>query len=465
MIFHSYVYLIFLSAIVLLYWRLPRLWQGRLLIGVSVYFYGAVHPWFLLPFLFTMLVDYAVAIKIDANRVRKTRYLLVSVISNLTMLGIFKYWDFFASNVNALLGGVGLDLPLPVLHLILPVGISFYTFQSLGYVIDVWRGDLQPCRKLDDFVVFVSFFPQLVAGPIDRHGRLLRQVEKPRQFDFSQIPDIFTLIIWGYFKKLVIADNVGIIADKVFAHSGPPLIMILAGTLAFTVQIFADFSAYTDIARGSAKLLGFELVQNFNHPWLASSPSDFWRRWHMSLSSWFRDYIYIPLGGSRVGLGRQVLNILITFCISGLWHGASWNFVLWGVYWGALIAIERLWSALGRRGLPRLLATPAVFALSMFGWFLFREHDLYYVVQHIAEIKRHHPMPERAAALHLIYQICIYAMPIFLHGAWDGIKDWKPICSRPAITFCVQTVVSAALLALILTYHGERSGDFIYFQF
>lgn len=463
MIFHSIAYLGFFCAVWAAYWLLPRRGQGALLVGASLWFYGSVHPWFLIPFAITMLVDYFVGVGIEKLPEKKRLLLGVSVISNLTMLGFFKYWDFFATNVNALLARAHLDLPLPLLQVVLPVGISFYTFQSLGYVIDVYRGELKACRRLDDFAVFVSFFPQLVAGPIDRHGRLLKQVEIERRFDVAQVPSIFTLALWGYFKKLVIADNCGLIADKVFAHAAPTPMLLLAGTLAFTVQIFADFSAYTDIARASARLLGFELMQNFHHPWLAQSPGDFWRRWHISLSTWFRDYVYIPLGGSRAGVGRQVLNILITFFISGLWHGAAWNFILWGIYWGVLLAIERVWVGNKLPGIPSLVSVPLTFVASVFGWMLFREHDLGYLAAHFTGFGHHPASAERAAALHLVAQVTLYSLPIWMHGAWDALE--KKAAIPPVVRFWLKVALSAVLLTAIMILRSERTGDFIYFQF
>lgn len=463
MIFHSLAYLGFFLAVWAAYWLLPRKGQGMLLVIASLWFYGSVHPWFLIPFAITMLVDYSVGVGLERLPDRRRLLLGVSVISNVSMLGFFKYWDFFATNVNELLGRVGLDLPLPLLQVVLPVGISFYTFQSLGYVIDVYRGELRACRRLDDFAVFVSFFPQLVAGPIDRHGRLLKQVEVERRFDVAQVPSILTLALWGYFKKLVIADNCGLIADKVFAHAAPTPLLLLAGTLAFTVQIFADFSAYTDIARASARLLGFELMQNFNHPWLAQSPGDFWRRWHISLSTWFRDYVYIPLGGSRSGVARQVLNILITFLISGLWHGAAWNFILWGIYWGVLLSIERVWVGNKLPSIPSLVSVPLTFVASVFGWLLFREHDLGYLAAHFTGLDHQSAPAEGAAALHLVAQVTIYSLPIWLHGAWDAFA--RRVTIHPPIHFWLRVALSAVLLAAIMILRSERTGDFIYFQF
>mgnify|MGYP003330661054 CR=1 FL=1 len=273
---------------------------------------------------------------------RKRWYLGTSLAVNLGMLGVFKYYNFFAVNVQAALAAVHFHVPLPALHVVLPVGISFYTFQELSYTLEVYKGRLEARRDFLDFATFVCFFPQLVAGPIERAAHLLPQVEQPRTFVWPHARDAMFLILWGYFKKLVIADNTGVIANKVFALQQPGFYMLWAGVFAFGIQIYADFSAYSDIARGTARWLGFDLMRNFNHPYLATGPADFWRRWHISLSSWFRDYVYIPLGGSRAGRLIEYRNILATFLLSGLWHGASWNYVLWGAYHGALLVLSRL---------------------------------------------------------------------------------------------------------------------------
>ena len=293
-------------------------------------------------------------------RARRKWWLVLSLISNLSVLGFFKYFNFFVDSVQAGLAALGMNTSLPVLQVVLPVGISFYTFQSLSYTIDVYRGRLRACRSLLDFALFVAFFPQLVAGPIERAEALVPRVLSSRVFNLVVARDALVLMAWGFFKKLVIADNVGVIANRVFSMKDPGFEMLWAGVFAFGVQIYADFSAYTDIARGTARWLGFDLMKNFDHPYVAVSPSDFWRRWHISLSSWFRDYLYIPLGGSRHGLPRTLLNVMITFVISGLWHGAAWNFVLWGTFHGLLLVVERTWRALRGGQSPRPASPAAV---------------------------------------------------------------------------------------------------------
>ena len=275
----------------------------------------------------------------------------------------------------------------PTLRILLPVGISFYTFQAMSYTIDVYRGELHARRSLLDLAVFVSFFPHLVAGPIQRASFLLPQVESPRRFSAEKARSGFVLICWGFFKKLVVADNVGVIANKVFALSDPTFYILWAGVFAFAIQIYADFSAYTDIARGTSRWLGFELTENFAHPYLARSPADFWRRWNISLSSWFRDYVYIPLGGSRLGAWLWTRNVLVTFLLSGLWHGASWNYVLWGLYHGLLLLVTQVAGQARRLPAPqfgRWLLVPQIagmFVLTNIGWLLFRETELSAIVR------------------------------------------------------------------------------------
>lgn len=342
MIFHSLDFVVFFLVTVTLYWQLSHRWQNRLLLAASYVFYGWVTPWFLILLVTSTSIDYWAALRMEADPAHKKRYLAFSIASNMGMLAYFKYANFFIDNVAAILTTVGLATSPHVLTVVLPVGISFFTFQALSYTIDVYRGQLRARRSLVDVATFVAFFPQLVAGPIERASHLLPQVEGERHFSPDGARSGLLLMAWGFFKKLVIADNVGLIADKVFALEAPAFEMLWAGVFAFAIQIYADFSAYSDIARGTARWFGFELMVNFDHPYLARGPQDFWRRWHISLSTWFRDYVYIPLGGSRYGFGRELAAILATFVLSGFWHGASWNYVLWGFFHGLLLVASRI---------------------------------------------------------------------------------------------------------------------------
>jgi D-alanyl-lipoteichoic acid acyltransferase DltB (MBOAT superfamily) len=404
---------------------------------------------------------------------RRKAFLWLSVISNFGMLGFFKYFNFFAENVAAALRSFGLDASEPTLRILLPVGISFYTFQAMSYTIDVYKGELKARRSLLDVAVFISFFPHLVAGPIQRASFLLPQVEGKRRFSPEVARTGFLLICWGFFKKLVIADNVGVIANKVFALSDPTFYMLWAGVFAFAIQIYADFSAYTDIARGTSRWLGFELTQNFDHPYLARNPADFWRRWNISLSSWFRDYVYIPLGGSRGTRQQWIRNVLVTFLLSGFWHGASWNYVLWGFYHGVLLVLTRgsgqatprtpLW-----RALPQIAG---MFVLTLIGWLLFRETELSAIVRDLRLSPFGVSDLDRQTGLYLFLLAFIYSIPLWVQSVWvETHRDARAAvpADRPLpqwSTLALQGVACGLAFAAILVLRSRTSLDFIYFQF
>src|SRR6478672_1756399 len=341
MIFHSLTYLVFLAVVLALYWSLPRRGQNLMLLFASYIFYGWEHPWFLLPLWASTLVDYSCALGMERFPRRRRAFLVTAITASIALLATFKYYDFALENVNAILANFGQDPLRNTLRLALPAGLSFYTFQSIGYVVDVYRGRVKAVRDLPDYALYVTFFPQLVAGPIERAAHMLPQYRAPRKFDAEAWRTALGLMLWGYFKKVVIADNAAIVVNKIFAVQGLSFPVVWAGVFAFAVQIYADFSGYTDIARGTARLLGIDLMVNFNHPYLATSPADFWRRWHISLSTWLRDFIYIPLGGSRGSRWLNYRNLVITFIIGGLWHGAAWGYILWGVAHGLMLVIHR----------------------------------------------------------------------------------------------------------------------------
>jgi D-alanyl-lipoteichoic acid acyltransferase DltB (MBOAT superfamily) len=469
-IFHSLDYLVFLAAVVAVYWLLPRPWQNALVLAASYVFYGYVHLWYLIPLVCATALDFACGVGMTALPRRRKLLLLLSVGTNLALLGTFKYHGFFVENAAALARAVGLPASQPVLALALPVGISFYTFQSLGYILDVYRGRIEARRNLLDYALFVSFFPQLVAGPIERAEHMFPQVEQPRVFDADRIGSGVLLLLWGFFKKLVIADHVAVLCDKVFALEQPWFPLLWAGVIAFAFQIYADFSGYTDIARGSARLLGFELMENFRHPYLAQSPADFWRRWHLSLSTWFRDYVYIPLGGSRVPPARAAFNLVFTFVLSGFWHGASWNFVFWGLYWGLLVLLERLagQSAIRRWRLPAVLKVPAMFAATCFGWLLFRETNLSYLGR-VLTLSPFGLAPDRwQIAAYLLLLTMLYSLPLWLHALWDTCVPHRVEGRRlwtPTVQWLAQTALAIVLFLGILILGSDTASEFIYFQF
>lgn len=496
MIFHSLDFIAFFLVVTATYWALPHKAQNVLLLVSSYFFYGYVHPWFLILIAVSTVMDYSLALAIEAWPARRRKLIWLSVISNFGLLGFFKYFNFFVENVHAVLGGIGWDVSLPMLRIILPVGISFYTFQSLSYTIDVYRGELRARKSLLDFAVFVSLFPQLVAGPIVRATYLLPQVETVRRFSIDAARTGFVKICWGFFKKLVIADNVGVIANKVFALSDPTFPLLWTGVFAFAIQIYADFSAYTDIARGTARWLGFEMPENFDHPYFARSPSDFWRRWHISLSTWFRDYVYVPLGGSRVGELKWARNIVLTFVLSGLWHGASWNYVLWGLYHGLLLVATRARAIMkplrvesgvlplapgdpaGRwpqlRHLRPLLVTVQVlgmFALTLIGWLIFRETELPALVRDLTLSPFDAPPLDWQVARYLFLLAFIYSLPLWIQGLWvEAGRDaeGRRASEAPSATWpqiALQGVACGLAFAAILVFRSTTSLDFIYFQF
>ena len=478
MIFHSLDFVVFFVVVVVTYWLLPRRGQNVLLLAASYFFYGYVHPWFLILIASSTTIDYFAARGMERWPERRRVFMAISIISNFGMLGFFKYVNFFVDNLHAVLEAAGLHVSLPVLRVILPVGISFYTFQAMSYTVDVFRGELRARRSLLDVAVFISFFPHLVAGPIQRASYLLPQVEEQRRFSLPRATSGFYLMVWGFFKKLVIADNVGIIANKVFALSDPSFEILWAGVFAFAIQIYADFSAYTDIARGSSRWLGFELTENFDHPYMARSPADFWRRWNISLSSWFRDYVYIPLGGSRASEWTWARNVLITFLLSGLWHGASWNYVLWGLYHGVLLVITRARQILRppsplrgygeTGGLGAILKTAGMIVLTLFGWLLFRETQLSAIVRDLRLAPWNSSPFERQAGLYLFLLAFGYSIPLWTQSVWVELHRGAPRAvdgSSPLGLAVLKAFACGAAFTAILILRSQTSLDFIYFQF
>ena len=336
MLFNSLSFAVFLPVVFILYWFVTnkdlRI-QNLLLLAASYFFYASWDYRFLFLLIFSTLLDYFSGIKMNRvrNRNQKRLWLSLSIIINLGFLGIFKYYNFFASSLAEALSTVGLHLNLWTINVILPVGISFYTFHGLSYVLDIYNNKIEPEKNYIDYAVFVSFFPLLVAGPIERATHLLPQIKKPRIFNYGWAVDGMRQILWGLFKKVVIADTCAGYVNSIFANYGDyGGSTLLLGALFFAFQIYCDFSGYSDIALGTAKLFGIELRRNFAFPYFSRDIAEFWRRWHISLSSWFRDYLYIPLGGSKVGTWKKVRNTFIIFLVSGFWHGANWTFIVWG---------------------------------------------------------------------------------------------------------------------------------------
>jgi D-alanyl-lipoteichoic acid acyltransferase DltB (MBOAT superfamily) len=475
MTFHSLPFVIFFPVVLGVYWLLPHRAQNVLLLLASYLFYGFIHPWFVGIMLVSTTVDYWAGRRMEDDPPRKKWYLAASLGVNLGMLGFFKYFNFFIENVRALLATAGIQAAPPTLEIMLPAGISFYTFQALSYKIDIYRGEMRARRRAIDFALFVAFFPHLVAGPIMRAQNLLAQVERPRRFSIDAARSGAVLIAWGYVKKLVVADNVAIIAGRIFGHQDPSFELLWTGVLAFGVQIYADFSAYSDIARGIARWFGFELMQNFNHPYIAHSPTDFWRRWHISLSTWFRDYVYIPLGGSRVPAGQRAVNVLATFLLSGFWHGASWNFVLWGMYHGLLLVITRAMGTVLRlperwRGPLAPVQIGLTFVFMMGGWLFFRETNPDFLFRFLTLSPFDTTPREREIALYLFMSTVTWSLPIVLDdlmALWrERTPYWRPVVTWPAWPrVAAEALAIGILFTSILVLRSRVSFDFIYFQF
>ena len=392
MLFNSLAFIFFLPIVFALYWFVFKQlkWQNAFVVVASYVFYGWWDWRFLLLIAFTTLCSYYSGLLLERGRDNCVRRWIAAgnIIVNLAVLCYFKYFNFFGESFSQMLALLGMDASWTTRNIILPVGISFYTFQALSYTIDVYRGKLQPTHDIVSFFAFISFFPQLVAGPIERAVRLLPQFQQPRSFDYAVGADGLRQILWGMFKKVVIADNCALFVDKVFADSaalgGGTLIM---GAVLFSIQIYCDFSGYSDIAIGTAKLFGIQLSRNFNNPYFSRDVAEFWRRWHISLTTWFRDYIYIPLGGSRTTRGKVVRNTFVIFLVSGFWHGANWTFIVWGLY-HALLFLPLILSGRNRRYTGEVAAGRCIpslqelgqmlltFCLAMMGWVIFRSDTI-----------------------------------------------------------------------------------------
>ncbi len=400
MLFNSLEYPFFLIIVFFIYWYVFRgktKAQNGFILFVSYIFYGWWDWRFLSLIIFSSGIDYWVALKISRTGDSKKRrcWLGISLLVNLGLLCTFKYLNFFIESWLSLWASFGVNIHIQTLYIILPVGISFYTFQTLSYTIDVYRNKIAPSRDILVFFSYVSFFPQLVAGPIERAKHLLPQFQRPRYFSYEKGIDGLVQILWGLFKKVVIADNCAVYVNEIFSqYSSMGAAALALGAVLFAFQIYGDFSGYSDIAIGSAKLLGFDLMANFKYPYFSRDIAEFWRRWHVSLSTWFRDYVYFPLGGSRGKLQMTIRNIFIIFAVSGFWHGANWTFIIWGllnaVYYLPLLLSERNRSHLGQvaedRFLPSLseiFSMITTFTLTCFAWIFFRSESLLHATSYI----------------------------------------------------------------------------------
>ena len=471
MLFNSKTFIIFFIVVYALYifFRRDKKTQNIILLISSYVFYGAWDWRFLFLLLLSTCIDFFVGRALDhAEGARHRKILLAaSVVSNLSILGFFKYFNFFADSLVQLLNHLGMSADYVTLNVILPVGISFYTFQTLSYTIDIYRRRLNHTESFTDFALFVAFFPQLVARPIERARHLLPQIQSSRVITIAQVDAAIFLILWGYFKKVVVADNVGMISDGIFNnYSQFEGVSLAIGVLAFSIQIYCDFSGYSDIARGICKLMGFDLMVNFRLPYFALNPTDFWQRWHISLSSWLRDYLYIALGGNRGGPVKTYRNLLLTMLLGGLWHGAAWPFVLWGAYHGLILCAYRVldrhpehrdpWS--GRYPYWRIVGKMVLmFVLTLFGWAIFRSQSveqLLYIVSHIGF---------RGWDFELVYKLMLFGLPVALMEIAQYVSGDLLVVTKQKIW--VQGLIYGLVIAGMIVFGVRDSLEFIYFQF
>ncbi len=476
MTFTSPEFVIFFAAFVPLYFLTAYRYRWIVLLAASYFFYAFGSGIYVVLIMFSTGIDYLAARAMGAtgDPRRRRLFLAASLTVNLGTLFIFKYFNFFNHSFATFAAAINLSYPVNALNVLLPVGISFYTFQSMAYTIDVYRGLVKPEKHLGIMAAFVAFFPQLVAGPIERAPHFLPQFHRRVRFDAARAGAGLRLILWGAFKKIVIADRLAIYVNTVYttptAYSGAPLIL---ATVFFGFQIYCDFSAYSDIAIGTAQILGFDLMENFRQPYFAQSAREFWARWHISLSTWFRDYLYIPLGGNRVPFGRYLLNLMIVFVVSGLWHGANWTFVIWGGLHGLYVVVEAL---LHRR--PTIIQLPAAikvlitFALVSFAWIFFRANsfaDAGYVVTHLFAFNNGtltEPFAGGLLGAHVEFalSLALIALLLLVDGLIARVGFERLFRALPG-TLRWATYYAAGAAVIFSGLYGVGAQQFIYFKF
>lgn len=483
MLFNSFTFAIFLPIVFLIYWAIPHKWRWIVLFISSYYFYMSWNVKYVALILFTTFISYACALGLErADGPKKKKILIVStMIASLGCLFFFKYFNFASESIANILNLFTLQVHPVTLNLLLPVGISFYTFQTLGYVIDVYRGDVKAEKNFGKYATFIAFFPQLVAGPIERTKNLMPQILEEHKFDYEKAASGLRLMAWGFFKKIVIADTLAVSVDTVYdslrMYKGFPLLVV---SVLFSIQIYCDFAGYSDIAIGTARLFGIDLMKNFDSPYFSTSVKDFWARWHISLSTWLRDYIYIPLGGNRVSKGRNAFNLMATFLISGLWHGANWTYVVWGGIHGFAQVVEKFLFKLKKKdknqkpgGIKWWISVFVTFVFATFAWVIFRAEtisDAFYVLGnmfqgitnpalYVSQITTYLGM-DKLTLLGMIISVGLLTVFDYYSLTVDVLGKLKE--KKKTVRWIVYV---AFILFLIFNVPATSGQEFIYFQF
>ncbi len=476
MLFNSFHFVFFFIVVTAVYFAIPYTKRWMWLLAASCYFYMAFIPVYILILAFTIVIDYFAGIFIERSAGKRRKSLLViSIIANIGILCFFKYFNFFNDNVSALLGIVEFQNPVSNLSILLPIGLSFHTFQAMSYTIEVYRGNQKAEKHFGIYALYVMFYPQLVAGPIERPQNLLKQFRQKHDFDSNRVFSGLKQILWGLFKKIVVADRLGVFVDNAYNyHDQQSGVALALATVFFSFQIYCDFSGYTDIAIGSARVMGFDLMKNFNRPNFSMNTAEFWKRWHISLSTWFKDYLYFPLGGNRVAIPRRYVNLMIVFLISGFWHGANWTFVIWGGINGLFLVFGLLfkkqstafWKWTGLQRFPVIYAAIHIsitFLLISFSRIFFRSQS---VEQAFAIIKRVFSFSGsllNESITTLAY--CFFAIAFLI--AVEMRQEFKiPLPSLGVRkNYWLRNAYYALLVILILLVGVYDGGQFIYFQF
>jgi D-alanyl-lipoteichoic acid acyltransferase DltB (MBOAT superfamily) len=475
MLFNSISFVFFFIIVTTLYFVLPQRVRWFLLLAASCYFYMAFVPVYILILGFTIVIDYFAGIYLEDTH-GKTRklFLVASLIANIGVLCVFKYFNFINENITLILDGIGKKNPIPFLSILLPIGLSFHTFQAMSYTIEVYRGHQKAERNFGIYALYVMFYPQLVAGPIERPQNLLHQFYEKHEFDYERVVSGLKLMLWGFFKKLVIADRLALYVNSVYNHPEHHNGLTFAlATVFFAFQIYCDFSGYSDIAIGSARVMGFKLMKNFNRPYFSANISEFWTRWHISLSTWFKDYLYISLGGNRVSIPRWYFNLFFVFLVSGLWHGANWTFLIWGALNGAYLIVALVRDRLLKRfnlktqilpaGVSKLVNIGVTFVLVCFSWIFFRANslsDAMLIAKRVVKLDGplfNNSMPSMTFSLFgLLILFAVEFKHEYIPGKFSLFNNPNPV---------VRYSTYLALVLLILLIGVFDGGQFIYFQF